>query len=629
MASRCVPFIPIKAKWPPQRTTKPATRSAAVVVCLVLALPVSVLGQAKPALPPYFGAVAIEDRHLDQATVIAFEEHAAFVYLVATVPPAASHSTNEAEQEAGRMLRRCLLLKPSTLIIDDTVRNGRSSGRRTVHQLALSSNGSASATESQEIEIGELKRITIEAGQYKYQVLLPPADQAAGYLAITKDGGESVLRHRIMTSGVLPYGSEGQKMLERWDSAYRTPGRAPWDTGRASKQLTHVVESGQLQPCRAVVLGCGTGTNAIYLAQQGFKVTGVDIAPTALSLAAKKAKQANVDVRWVLADVTAPPELGPFDFVFDRGCYHGVRQQNAPGYVSAVTRLTRSGAKVLIMAGNAKDTRAGGPPKVTEEQIRNDFQSAFIVESLRETRFGNRDATAEGALAWAIVLRRKGADVHQDVLEKGFVDLFPENGVPKGWVVRQWNDLREPAGDGVNWIVRDGVLHGSNPRGTWLVSEKQYADFILKFEFKLGERGNSGCAIRSPMYGDPAFDGMELQMADLRYNTQAKDSELTGGIYRAIAPKQQVYKPTAWNQYEITLRGSQLKARLNGVEIHNLNLDKQDQLVERHDGSDAPAIKDRPRRGHIGFQELSRGGSQVQIRNAQIRVLNEQPDTND
>lgn len=629
MAARCVSFLPIKAKWPPARTTKLATRPAAVVVCLVLALPVSLLGQAKPTLPPYFGAVAIEDRQLDQATVIAFEEHAAFVYLVATVPPTASHSETQAAEKAGRMLRRCLLLKPSTLIIDDSVRNGGNSGRRTVHQLALSSNGSVSATDSHEIEIDELKRITIEAGQYKYQLVLPPADQAAGYLAITKDGGETVLRNRIMASGVLPHGSEGQKMLERWDSAYRTPGRAPWDTGRASKQLMHEVESGRLQPCRAVVLGCGTGTNAIYLAKQGFNVTGVDIAPTALALAARKAKQANVDVRWVLADVTAPPKLGPFDFVFDRGCYHGVRQQNATGYVLAVTRLTQSGAKVLIMAGNAKDTRAGGPPKVTEDQIRTDFQSLFIVESLQETRFGSRDAAAEGALAWAILLRRRGSNDPEDVLEGGFVDLFPENGVPKGWVVRQWNDLREPAGDGINWIVRDGALHGSDPRGTWLVSEKQYADFILKFEFKLGERGNSGCAIRSPMHGDPAFDGMELQMADLRYNTQAKDSELTGGIYRALAPEQQVYKPTDWNQYEITLRGSRLKVRLNGVEIHNLDLEKQDQLVKRHDGSDAPAIKNRPRRGHIGFQELSRGGSHVQIRNAQIRVLNKRRDAKD
>ena len=110
-------------------------------------------------------------------------------------------------------------------------------------------------------------------------------------------------------------------------------------------------------------------------------------------------------------------------------------------------------------------------------------------------------------------------------------------------------------------------------------------------------------------------------MADFRYNTEAKDSELTGCIYRAIAPKQQVYKPTEWNQYEITLRGSRLQVRLNGVEIHDLDLDQQDQVVKRHDGTDAPAVKDRPRRGHIGFQELSRNGSHVQIRNAKIRVL--------
>ena len=43
-------------------------------------------------------------------------------------------------------------------------------------------------------------------------------------------------------------------------------------------------------------------------------------------------------------------------------------------------------------------------------------------------------------------------------------------------------------------------------------------------------------ALRAPLKGDPAFDGMELQVADFRYNTRAKDSELTGGIYRAIAP---------------------------------------------------------------------------------------------
>src|SRR5438093_11335779 len=101
-----------------------------------------------------------------------------------------------------------------------------------------------------------------------------------------------------------------------------------------------------------------------------------------------------------------------------------------------------------------------------------------------------------------------------------------------------------------------GVLHDGEPRGSWLLSEKEYSDFELEFEFKLGETGNSGCALRAPLFGDPAFDGMELQMADFRYNTSAKDSELTGGIYRAIAPTKQVYKPTEWNKYPVLLKRS-------------------------------------------------------------------------
>ncbi len=203
---------------------------------------------------------------------------------------------------------------------------------------------------------------------------------------------------------------------------------------------------------------------------------------------------------------------------------------------------------------------------------------------------------------------------------EGFVPLFPQDGVPQGWVVRAWNDVKNPPPQPVVWKVENGVLQGGEPRGTWLMSEKQYGDFVLEFEFKLGERGNSGCALRAPMHGDPAFDGMELQMADLRYNPEAKDSELTGGLYRAVAPTRQVYKPTEWNKYQVTLKGSRLKVLLNGETIQDLNLAEQEQVVKRHDGTLAPPIKDRPRKGHLGFQELSRG-DHAQIRHARIKVL--------
>jgi hypothetical protein len=201
-----------------------------------------------------------------------------------------------------------------------------------------------------------------------------------------------------------------------------------------------------------------------------------------------------------------------------------------------------------------------------------------------------------------------------------FVPLFPRDGEPKGWRVGAWNDVSKP--EGAEWFVKDGVLHGGDPRGTWLMSEKEYGDFIAEFEFKLGTNGNSGFAMRAPMKGDPAFDGLELQMADFRYNTSAKDSELTGGLYRALAPSKQVYKPGEWNSYHIELRGSHVLVILNGEKIQDSDLSAYSEPVKRHDNTLAPALKDRPRRGHIGFQELSRGQDQhAMIRNARIKVL--------
>ena len=205
----------------------------------------------------------------------------------------------------------------------------------------------------------------------------------------------------------------------------------------------------------------------------------------------------------------------------------------------------------------------------------------------------------------------------------GFKPLFDQDGEPKGWVTGQWNDVSKPAETTEPWLVKNGILLSGEPRGTWLISEREYGDFELQFEFKLGPLGNSGLALRAPMRGDPAFDGMELQMADFRYNEQAKDSELTGGIYRAIAPRKQVYKPTEWNRYEVTLKGPRLRVVLNSELIHDVDLSRETATVKRHDGSDAPPVKDRPKRGHIGFQDLSRGGDRVQIRNAQIKVLDE------
>src|SRR5215210_6130325 len=62
-----------------------------------------------------------------------------------------------------------------------------------------------------------------------------------------------------------------------------------------------------------------------------------------------------------------------------------------------------------------------------------------------------------------------------------FVELFKEEGAPKGWSVRTWDDVKNPGPKEAQWKVVDGILHGSEPRGTWLVSDKEYGDFVLEF----------------------------------------------------------------------------------------------------------------------------------------------------
>ncbi|MDR2038257.1 MAG: DUF1080 domain-containing protein [Bacteroidales bacterium] len=196
--------------------------------------------------------------------------------------------------------------------------------------------------------------------------------------------------------------------------------------------------------------------------------------------------------------------------------------------------------------------------------------------------------------------------------------LFPGDGKPEEWFTGHWADVADPAPEGTDWQVKNGILTNEGVRGGWILSKKEYCNFELEFEFLLGEKGNSGCALRVPAKGDPAFDGIELQMADLRYNRDAADSELTGGIYRALAPLQQVYKPLEWNKYRIFCNGSHIKVKLNDILIQDFNMKDYDMTVMRHNGKEAVPLNKRPLCGHIGFQELSRD-SKAQVRNIRIK----------
>ncbi len=196
--------------------------------------------------------------------------------------------------------------------------------------------------------------------------------------------------------------------MNRWDNRYRTQD-TPWDTGAPSTELLRVVSQEEIAPCATLEIGCGTGTNAVWLAGKGFSVTAVDVSPLAIEAARKKAKLAGVAVQFLVADVLSSPDIvGPFGFFFDRGVYHILRTVDLDAYLRFLDKTLQPGAMGLVIAGNAKMGRTG-PPVVTEEELRRELGRLFTILFLREFYLdpvGKERETHH--LGWSCLLKRQG-----------------------------------------------------------------------------------------------------------------------------------------------------------------------------------------------------------------------------
>jgi len=189
--------------------------------------------------------------------------------------------------------------------------------------------------------------------------------------------------------------------------------------------------------------------------------------------------------------------------------------------------------------------------------------------------------------------------------------------------------------DLTGWHIKDSPVqqwkaHGeillceTGPKGDtgggWLTTDKGYGDFTLRLEWKIPANGNSGVGLRYPAGGEPAHEGMEIQLLDDAGpdNTQRPPEELTGSLYVEQAPLRKADRAVGeWNRMEITCRGPLLTVRTNGVETLKLNLDEL-KILHGHHPQYKP-VCDRPRKGFIGLQ--GDRGMQVEFRNLSIKEL--------
>jgi SAM-dependent methyltransferase len=172
----------------------------------------------------------------------------------------------------------------------------------------------------------------------------------------------------------------------------RTPlHKIPWDVAEPPAALVHLIESGQVRTGRVVDFGCGGGNYSIYLARRGFDVTGVDISPTAIEIAGRRATQQGVRCNFVVADVLGGlTELaGPFDFAFDWELLHHLFPDQRPKYVRNVWGKLDCLGRYLSLCFSEQDPQFGGSGKYRDTPLgtRLYFSSEAELRELFAPRF--------------------------------------------------------------------------------------------------------------------------------------------------------------------------------------------------------------------------------------------------
>lgn len=184
-------------------------------------------------------------------------------------------------------------------------------------------------------------------------------------------------------------------------------GQTPWDTGEPAPELVRAVGLGLITPGRVFEMGCGSGQNAVFLAQAGFSVTAADCSSIALARARTLAVEANANVRFLAADVCDfRDEIEPVDLVLDRSCYEHVRlmDHQGEGYLKTLYRITRPGTKYLLIVRGLRKNPSG---RACRAQILKELGDAFIMDDVASKKM---EASEAALIRQAFLLTRRAAD---------------------------------------------------------------------------------------------------------------------------------------------------------------------------------------------------------------------------
>ena len=192
-----------------------------------------------------------------------------------------------------------------------------------------------------------------------------------------------------------------------WEQRY-AEGDAPWDSGEADVHLAGVLERHGVETGKALEVGCGTGTNTIWLAQNGFEMTGVDFARNAIARAKEKLASAGIRCELLAGNFLVDEIPGaPFRFVYDRATFHVLDSADERTlYASRVAGLLApEGIWYSLIGSTDGPPRDTGPPRRSATEVVAAVEPHFEILELNSTRFDRADH--KDVRAWVLVARRR------------------------------------------------------------------------------------------------------------------------------------------------------------------------------------------------------------------------------
>jgi SAM-dependent methyltransferase len=182
-----------------------------------------------------------------------------------------------------------------------------------------------------------------------------------------------------------------------WDDAYR--GHPLWEIGRPQRVVVDLAGAGSVAGS-VLDIGCGTGENALYLAERGHEVWAIDLSAVAIERAMVKAHARRLPVVFLAADALDPAEIGrTFDTILDSGCFHTLNDGDRVRYAASVAALSTARSRLHVTCFSEAEPPGWGPRRVTQAELRSTFADDWSVDGITAVRYETTMETG-GAEAW-------------------------------------------------------------------------------------------------------------------------------------------------------------------------------------------------------------------------------------